>query len=179
MREKDTEERSNVIDLKLRRQGGAAKKPSARDQVAAPVVDMTERRQEILSDERRRVKRTILSEFIGASIVVPERGLIRVTLYDVSENGLAFDMESKRGALRAGEEVALRVYLNHQTYFPLSVVIQHARFIEDERVYRHGSLIKRGSINDAAIYHFVRFIETVSAGLQKDSGDVMVSNLNR
>ena len=33
-------------------------------------------------------------------------------------------------------------------------------------------------MNEDALKHFVRFIESVSASLRTDSGDVMVSNLD-
>ena len=41
----------------------------------AEVHDITEARQEILSRDRREVKRTILTEFVGAFVVLPEKVL--------------------------------------------------------------------------------------------------------
>src|ERR1700761_5499056 len=107
----------NVIDMterlkKQRKPAVKAKGPSA------PVIDMTEKRNAILSQERRQVKRTLLSEFVGAFVLVPEKGLAKVTLYDISENGLAFDIEASAGHFQLFEEIAMRVYLNQQTYFP-------------------------------------------------------------
>lgn len=142
------------------------------------VVDMTEAREEMLNKERREVKRTILTEFVGASIVLPERGLLKVTLYDISDNGIAFDLEPSQGMFAEGEEVAVRVYLNHTTYFPFIVTVSNSRLIEDEGVIRHGAQFLKNSINDVALHHFVKFIENVSATLRKDSGDVLVSNIS-
>lgn len=172
---------NNVIDLKSRRPvSGRAQVPQPLvGNVAAPVVDMTERRNEILSEERRVVRRTILTEFVGASIVVPERGLQRVALYDISENGLSFDLDLEHGGFRVGEEVAMRVYLNHQTYFGFVARVSNERAIEEEGVHRHGVGFVKGTVNDEALHHFVKFIETVSASLQTDHGDVMVSGLSR
>jgi hypothetical protein len=144
----------------------------------APVVDMTGAREEMLNRERREVKRTILTEFIGVSIVLPDRGLLKVTLYDISDNGIAFDLDPSEGMFLEGEEVAVRVYLNHTTYFPFNVKVSNSRLIEDEGVFRHGAHFMKDTINDVALHHFVKFIENVSANLRKDSGDVLVSNIS-
>lgn len=171
---------NNVIDLKSRLQAKAGTENKSKNApAAAPVVDMTERRNEILSSERRTVRRTILSEFVGACVVVPQKGLQKVALYDISENGLSFDMDPELGQFTSGEEVAMRVYLNHQTYFPFILKVAKARFITDEGVHRHGASFVKGTVNNEALHHFVKFIETVSASLQTDHGDVMVSNLRK
>jgi hypothetical protein len=122
------------------------------------------------------VKRTILSEFIGAFALVPRKGLLKVALFDISDNGLAFDVSEAAGHFSVGEEVAMRVYLNQQTYFPFVVKIQNIRGIDDEATFRHGAGFVKGTINDEALHHFVRFIETVSAQLQTDKGDLKVSS---
>lgn len=169
---------NNVIDLSGRRsQKSVRKKADLRTSVEAPVVDMTERRNEILRQERRHVKRTILTEFIGSFAVVPQKGLMRVSIYDVSDNGLAFDMQTEQGRFREGEEVALRVYLNHTSYFPFTVKIKNVRSFKDEGLYRHGSDLIKESLNAEAWRFFVKFIESVSASLQSDEGDILVSNL--
>jgi c-di-GMP-binding flagellar brake protein YcgR len=145
---------------------------------SAPVLDMTEAREEMLNRDRREVKRTILTEFIGAYAVLPERGLMKVTLYDISENGIAFDLETQEGMFLDGEEVAFRVYLNHATYFPFTVKVVKSRQMDEEGVIRHGAQFLKDTVNDVALHHFVKFIENVSAGLCKDSGDILVSNIS-
>lgn len=168
----------NVLDLTQRlKKSKAANTFKSKD--AAPIIDMTEKRQEILSQERREVKRTLLSEFVGAFVLVPEKGLMKVTLYDISENGLAFDVEDAAGHFSLGEEVAMRVYLNQQTYFPFVVKCLNIRAVGDENVFRHGVSFVKGTINDEALHHFVKFIETVSASLHGDAGDIVVSNVMR
>jgi hypothetical protein len=144
----------------------------------ASVHDMTGAREEMLNRERREVKRTILTEFVGASVILPERGLMKIALYDISDNGIAFDLDLADGTFAEGEEIAVRVYLNHTTYFPFTVTVRSARVIEDEGVVRHGAQFVKGTINDVALHHFVKFIENVSATLRKDSGDVLVSNIS-
>lgn len=169
----------NVLDLTQRLKNQKSVRKAKGTPTDAPVIDMTEKRQEILMQERRQVRRTILSEFIGALAVVPKKGLVKVHLYDISENGLAFDVDADAGHFALNEEVAMRVYLNQQTYFPFVVTIQNLRRIGDENVFRHGGNFVKGSINDEALHHFVKFIETVSASLQTDGGDIMVSTIAR
>jgi hypothetical protein len=142
------------------------------------IANITEARQEMIRKERREAKRTILSEFIGAFVVLPERGLLKVSLYDISEYGLAFDTDMNQGSFTNGEEVAMRVYMNKSTYFPFNVRVNNGRLIEEEGIVRHGATIAEGSVNDIALGHFIRFIETVSADLRKDHGDVMVWNIS-
>lgn len=169
--------KGNVIDLAEKRAQRKTKAKTSNKASQAPVVDMTERRNEIIQQERRRVRRTILTEFIGAFAVVPGQGLMKVSLYDISETGIAFDLDQDKGHFKAGEEVAVRVYMNQSTYFPFTVKINNLRAVEDESLVRHGANFVLGTVNEIALFHFVKFIETVSASLEKDNGDVMVSNL--
>ena len=168
---------NNVIDLKSRRRKSGQVEDKGAD--SASVYDMTERRNEMLTHERRKVRRTILSEFIGAYVIVPERGLQKVTIFDISEDGIAVDLEIGDGKFQVGEEVSMRVYLNQQTYFPFTIKVANARVIPEEGVTRHGSHFVKGTVNDVALHHFVKFIETVSTSLRTDTGDVMVSGLRR
>lgn len=170
---------SNVIDFKSRARLKQSTKMSSHKNVVVhedgEVLDMVERREAILQDERRRVKRTILSEFVGAFAVVPGKGLTKVTLYDISEDGLAFDMDLIQGHFNLGEDVAMRVYLNQKSYFPFVVKLQNLREIPDEGVYRQGAHFVKGTVNEEALHHFVKFIETVSTDLEGDHGDLKAS----
>lgn len=170
----------NVINLNVRRPKERTPKSVVQkgDLETAPVVDMTHRREEILQQERRRVRRTILSEFIGVHVLVPNHGLMKVTLHDISEDGLSFDVPGSIGRFRPNEEIAMRVYLNHETYFPFVIKVQNVRTLVTEGVVRHGCNFVLGTVNEDALHHFVRFIETVSASLQTDAGDVVVSKLS-
>ncbi|MCB0368802.1 MAG: PilZ domain-containing protein [Bdellovibrionales bacterium] len=165
-----------VIDItdRLKSHNG----PGGVVKASAPILDITEARQEIINSERREVKRTILTEFIGAFAVLPEYGLLRVTIYDISDNGVAFDLDPGKGMFPEGQEIAMRVYLNHKTYFPFVVKVNNSRLIPSEEVIRHGTSYVRGTINDVALHHFVKFIETVSANLKTDDGDIQVSNIS-
>ena len=145
---------------------------------SASVVDIGARRQEIINAERRSVRRTILTEFIGVHLVIPGMGLQKCTLFDISDKGLAFDLDKKQGKLDPGDELAMRVYLNHKTYFGFFVTVNNSRFVEEEGTYRHGVSFVEGTLNEEALQHFVKFIQSVSASLKTDNGDVIVSNLD-
>ena len=108
---------------------------------------------------------------------MPGQGLMKVSLYDISETGIAFDLDHDKGQFKAGEEVAVRVYMNQNTYFPFTVKINNLRAVDDEATVRHGANFVLGTVNEIALFHFVKFIETVSASLERDNGDIMVSNL--
>ncbi len=166
-----------VIDFLSRKNNAKSKTESSGSD--APVLDLVERREAILSQERRKVKRTILSEFVGAYVVLPKLGLQKCLIYDISDNGIAVDLEIDSGRFNEGENIAVRVYLNQKTYFPFTVQVQNVRTIDDEAVHRHGCSFVKGAVNEEALFHFVRFIETVSASLATDKGDIVVSDLRK
>lgn len=167
---------SNIIDLKSRMK--TQNDRSEKQKESAHIVDISEIRSQTLDEERRKVKRTILTEFIAVHTLIPGLGLMKVSLFDIHESGVAFDIEENKGHFSIGEEVAMRVYLNAKTYFPFVVKVKHIRDVADEGVHRHGCEFVKGTINDIALHHFVKFIETVSASLKHDRGEVMVSKIN-
>lgn len=174
--------KNNLIDFVERRKSrrlDQKQRTAPQNHEPSPPVDITEMRQEMIKEERREVRRTILTGFIGAFVVVPNQGLLRVDIYDISEDGVAFDMEMENGQFEKGEEVAMRVYMNQHVYFPFIVTIQNGRTLASMDCVRHGASFVKGTVNDEALYHFVKFIETVSASLERDNGDVMVSNLKK
>ena len=148
------------------------------DSAPAQPIDITARREAVLSEDRRKVKRTFLTEFISVHAVVPGLGLVRVALDNINSIGLAFDFEKARGTFQSGEEVHLRVYMNHFTYFPFTVIVRHMSDLSEQGVVRHGCEFAKDTLNDVALQHFVGFLENVSAGLRHDGGDVLVSNIN-
>ena len=184
--------KNNVIHIKdFKKEGG--RKPSRRnDQQKAlnkspelhsdhkteghnkEIVDITQRREEALKRDRRLIKRTILTEFISAYAIIPQRGLESVALSDISKKGLAFELVLSSGCFKVGEELAMRIYLNHQTFFPFLVKVSHVDSKEGD-IYKVGVQFLKAETNSVALEHFVDFIETVSAGLRSDSGDILVS----
>jgi hypothetical protein len=172
------QQKSNVIDMTARRQKQLSKDNAQLSQEGkATIVDMTVRRQEVISEERRKVKRTILAEFIGAFVLIPNKGLQKVDVYDISEDGISFDLGFEQGHFDHGEEFAMRLYLSKDTYLPFTVRVSNFREIQDEGVVRHGSQFVKNTTNKEALKHFVAFLETVTASLQTDSGDITVSKI--
>lgn len=167
-----------VLTFPSIKKGSDSKEPAS-TAGSTEVVDISEKRQEMINEERRSVRRTILTEFIGVHTVVPGYGLQKCSLHDISVKGIAFDLDKKQGHFSSGEEVAMRVYLNHKTYFGFFVTIRSSRFVQEEDVYRHGASVVEGSTNQKALEYFIKFIESVSASLRTDHGDVIVSNLDR
>ncbi len=166
----EQEGKKNTTSKKVKKTVSKTAKASA-----FPIVEIGELREKIIADERRKVKRTLLTEFVGASVILPGSGLVRVTLKDISLGGLSFDVEKKFGSFKKGERVALRVYLNHTTFFPMEILITNSRELEDQDIFRHGSKFSQESQNHEALGHFIKFMETVSPSLSHDFGDVMLN----
>lgn len=169
---------SNVISLVPRLKTVATDNAVNDFKPEVDVMNFDEIRQKMLFQERREVKRTILTEFVSAMIVLPEKGLLKVAIYDISDEGISFDIETEHGQFQAEEEVSMRVYLNHKTYFPISIKVKHLKEEKDEGVFRHGAVFQKGAATDAALQYFVRFIESVSHALKKDEGDMMVPKIS-
>ena len=168
--------KNNVIDLNSFRKSQSHKKKRSLNGPLSPPIDMIKRRKSILRRERRRVKRILLTEFISASIVIPQRGLQSVNLYDISKNGLSFDLELDQGIFKVNEELAMRFYLNNHTYFPFFVKVTHLNTLQKEGIRRIGAHFIKNTFKSIALEHFVKFIETVSDSLKNDKGDVLVTN---
>ena len=167
----------NIIDISTRIK---SKKSSNSGSLAenTSVVDITATREDMIKEDRRQVKRTILTEFISMHAVVPGYGVLKVYLYDVTTNGLSFDLDANRGHYRLGDEVELRMYLNHQTFFQINTKVSNVRDIPEEGIVRHGCEFIRDSANNEALEYFVKFLESVVASLRKDNGDILVSKIN-
>lgn len=148
------------------------------EQPVVEIIDITEKRQEALQRDRRSAKRTVLTEFIAVHVLVPGQGLLRVTLHDIHQQGLAFDLDSARGKFQVGEEVAMRVYLNHKTYFGFVVTIKNTRYSDTDETIRHGGEFVAGTLNEVALSHFIQFLENISVSLKSDKGDLVVTNVN-
>lgn len=167
----------NIIDIKSRLKQRNSSSFVGSDGEAS-VVDIGAVRDRMINEDRRQVRRTILTEFISVHAVVPDRGVMRVMLYDVTEGGLAFDLESEKGHYNVGDEVELRVYLNHQTYFKIDTKVAHVRESNEDGSVRHGCVFIRDSINNEALTHFVKFLESVTASLRRDGGEILVTKIN-
>jgi len=168
---------SNVIDMTGRLKAQATSEALA-NMGSAEILNISEIRKRVITEDRRQVKRTILTEFIALHAVVPNKGIMKVTLYDINESGLSFDLESQRGHYNVGELVELRLYLNQSTYLTINTKVAHVTDIADEGIHRHGCGFEVESRNREALSHFVKFLESVTANLKRDGGDLLVSKIN-
>lgn len=153
--------------------------PSTPISPSSDVIDLSERRLAMINQERREVKRTILSEFIGAWVVIPGHGLQKCTLYDISDSGIAFDVDLNYGLFEVSEKVPVRIYLNQFSYFAFESTIENRREVENQSSIRYGASFKATGENGEALYHFVRFLESISAHLLTDSGDKIVTQVHK
>lgn len=162
----------DIINLKSRRK---EQEEGSVDLVQASVTDITNLREQQIDEDRREAKRTILDGFVGASVVVPGRGLLKVSIFDISKGGLSFDVDSESGHFHDQEEVAFRFYFNHKIYFPFVARITSHRHFLEEGVVRHGANFVTELSNTEALYSFIDFLEAVSSDLKMDKGDLFIS----
>lgn len=141
------------------------------------VLDVTQRIQDRQAEDRRKIKRVVLNDFISAHVYVPGRGLLKIALKDVTDNGLRFEIDEKQGQFTRGENLEVRFYLNHETYFKFHVQVAHGSFMENESVYSHGCQFVGDSLNNVALNHFVLFLQNIAASLRTDKGDRIITNL--
>lgn len=141
------------------------------------ILDVTQKIQEQQSEDKRKIKRVVLNEFISAHVHIPGRGLLRVILKDIHEGGLAFDLYEREGNFERGETLEMRFYMNHETYFKFNVKVAHHHHIVDEGFYRHGCQFGEEGLNDVALRHFVQFLQNIAASLRTDRGDRTVSQI--
>lgn len=142
------------------------------------VITLDHARKLLLDQDKRNNQRTILSDLVSVYAILPERGLLKVDVHNLGEKGLAFDVESLQGAYELNEKVAMRVYLNHKSYFPFEVEIKHVTPVEEEGVYRHGATFTGENTNNVALSHLIKFLEAVSSDLREDRGDLMIPNIS-
>lgn len=162
--------------LKFPAQKTEENKPNASG-AEGQVLDVTQRIQDRQADDRRRAKRVVLNEFISAHVYVAGRGLLKIALKDINEEGLAFEVDQRQGEFTRGESLEVRFYLNHETYFKFHVQVAHATHLENEAVYRHGCKFTGDSLNNVALHHFTSFLQNIAASLRTDKGDRIITNL--
>jgi c-di-GMP-binding flagellar brake protein YcgR len=76
--------------------------------------------------ERRRAKRIPILASFSISLVVPKKGMQRLNIFDVSENGIGFILNieeefSSSFPTQLGDLLEINLYLNASLFLPLSV----------------------------------------------------------
>lgn len=141
------------------------------------VHDITQRIQDRQAEDRRKIKRVVLNDFISAHVYIPGRGCLKIALKDITDKGLAFEIDEKQGQFTRGENLEIRFYLNHETYFKFQIQVAHSAFVSEEATYRHGCQFAGDSLNNVALNHFVLFLQNIAASLRTDKGDRIITNL--
>jgi hypothetical protein len=169
---------NNLLDITERLKARKTNDSNTNEINPSEIVNIGLLREEQMVEDRRQVRRTLMTEFVSVHTVVPGYGLLKVMLRDLNDRGLSFELEEARGHFNSGDEVELRIYLNHQTYFKIESKIAHVTHLVEDGIYRHGCEFVNGSINNEALGYFIKFLETVTASLKKDKGDILVSKIN-
>lgn len=167
---------SKIIDL-TQRLGKASenKSTTVHEDVTPAVLSFEEQKQKMAFKDRRAARRTLFNEMMSSMVVIPERGLLKVFLHDISEDGLSFDTAIEDGSFAIGEEISMRIYINHKTYFPVKMTVKHCSQDKAGGVIRHGATLIKDASNDVVLQYFVKFIEAAALSMKKDSGDLMVN----
>jgi len=92
--------------------------------------------------ERRRTQRRTLLETFSFFAMVPKKGPHRLTVHDLSEEGIGFDLDIEGEAaaefpISQGEVFELRLYLNQALYLPLLIEVR--RIEEKNQIRRIGA----------------------------------------
>ena len=176
-----SQQKSNVIDITqlLKKNSGrkhTEESPAPEVGKVPAIVDMVLRRKEQIQSERRDVRRTVLDHFIGAFVVLPQKGLQPATIFDISDAGMSFDFDLEIGRFKQGEVVNMRIYLSHELYFPFSVNITNIRATNDGAV-RHGAIFEKGQPSAKVLENFVKFLEGVATISRRDEGDRLLGRV--
>jgi hypothetical protein len=142
------------------------------------VIQLDEIRKEKSDAEKRAVTRTVLSQFLGVFVVLPSKGLQPISLYDVSEAGLSFDIPLEAGAYNISETATMRIYLSHDTYFSFHVKIANKRSSDAEGATRHGAVFRKDDESFKTLFYFTKFLENVSQVAKKDTGDLLLGRID-
>ena len=173
-----------LIDFqKYQKKNHKKKRPEERndklESFSTTLIDFQNTKVKKLKKEQRKVKRTVLNGLVGVTVMVPDRGLMRVQVQDISKSGLSFDMYESEGAFFKGEQLELRIYVDNKIYFPFVASVENTkvRFSYGAKVIRHGLKFKKSKANRKALDYFVGFLEAVVKNCKEDSGDRLISHL--
>jgi hypothetical protein len=163
---------------KIKRQLYGSTEPASKAKGQPQLINLDERREEKKAAEKRTVTRTVLSQFLGVFVILPNKGLQPVALYDVSEAGLSFDIPNEVGSYNIAETVTMRIYLSHDMYFSFHVKISNKRMPEGDGISRHGAVFKKDDESFKTLFYFTKFLENVSLVARRDSGDRLLGRID-
>jgi hypothetical protein len=123
--------------------------------------------------ERRRARRRPIIETFSIFCIVPKKGVHRLQIHDLSENGIGFDLDTEGeepGAfpLKSGDQLDLHFYLNQSLYLPISVRV--ARIEERNQLRRIGAEFNTKDKGFQAIAAFLKLLDAIVDVAQIQSG---------
>jgi hypothetical protein len=123
--------------------------------------------------ERRKFKRRPVLDTFSLFAVVPRKGPHRVPVHDISDQGLAFDLdiegeEASVFPVARGESLEVQLYLNQSLYLPLQ--IQVARLEEKGSIRVVGAQIQdKTSKAYKGFLSFLTMLDSITEGAQIDA----------
>jgi hypothetical protein len=123
--------------------------------------------------ERRRARRRPILATFSVHLVIPKKGLYKLTVHDLSELGIGFDIdvEGESAAdfpVAIGNVIETRLYLNQSLFIPLSIRV--ARVEEQRIVRRVGAEFQNQLSTDfKAFLALLSFLDHMADALQVDA----------
>jgi hypothetical protein len=120
--------------------------------------------------ERRRSKRRPILDTFSLFVVVPRKGVHRLRIHDVSNQGLGFDLDIDGESLeefqiKPKEKLEVHLYLNQSLY--LSLNVQVARLQDAQGIRQVGAeFTEQASPGYKAFAAFLQMLDLVSDAAQ-------------
>ena len=118
--------------------------------------------------ERRKSKRRQILSTFSFFVVVPNKGVHRLPVHDVSENGIGFDIDlddedPSAFPLKTGENLALHFYLNQSLFMPVSIRVMRIDEQPKSKVRRIGAeFAEKNSAGVQAMKAFTQMLDRVA-----------------
>ncbi len=124
------------------------------------------------ADRRSARRRPILATF-AVFVVIPKKGLHRLEVRDMSENGIGFDVDIEGESvtdfpIKIGDSIDFRFYLNHSLFIPMKIKI---RRIEDHPMGRRAGaeFLEKRSPSHKAFLGFLNLLDHMVDVVQIDA----------
>ena len=112
--------------------------------------------------ERRRSKRRPILESFSLAVVLKNKSDLKLTVLDISDHGLAFEIDIDGEALseytpRANDTLSISLYLNQTLYIPLKIKVIRVSKTKENRSIGGEFLDQKGKSHLALL----GFLETI------------------
>lgn len=123
--------------------------------------------------ERRRARRRPILNTFSLFVVVPKKGVHRLTIQDVSDFGIGFELDTEGEdqaafPIAAGEKLDLRFYLNTALFLPLTVEVVRLQERDGVR-YVGAEFSDKSSRGFQALQSFLTMLDAIMDVVRLDS----------